>query len=77
MTEDQLIAELENGCSVRLEDALGTYWMLFYDNGFYLQLVTEDDQSILENHKYDDLDECLEDAAKLAPFSQWTVAKDC
>lgn len=77
MTEDQLITELEKGCSVRLEDALGTYWVLFYDNGFYLQLVTEDDQSILENHKYDDLDHCLEDAAKLAPFSQWTAVNDC
>lgn len=77
MTEDQLIAELEKGCSVRLEDALGTYWILFYDNEFYLQLVVEDDQSVLEDHQYDNLDECLEDAAKLAPFSDWQAVNDC
>ena len=77
MTEDQLISELENGCSVRLEDALGTYWVLYYDKGFCLQLIAGDDQSILENHRYENLDEGLDHAAKLAPFSQWHAVNDC
>jgi hypothetical protein len=77
VTEDQLVAELEKGCSVRLEDAMGTYWILYYEDGFYLQLVIEDDQIILENHQYDNLDDCLEDAAKLAPFADWHAVNDC